>query len=571
MDYCYRHPHQRLYESGPHSVQKCPICEHEREMEEQTSRAAYFAEEQARTETERRESEGTCSHCGQIFQEKTRRFPRVGEHWLGSLEEFRDEGVCPRCWVERRDKGDVRKWSADDWAAHLRAELEDVETEDAAAAISERAAELGLPEVEAEADQRHLELSARRRLPTIDAAGDALELADELEDGGLEELAAEARSRAEVLEAEARRRAEVLEARARVRAAETARAALALRDELRARGLDREADDAEARRVELARAEWRSGEWAQMLPESDGEASEHAAELREAGLLEQADEAEAFWANEGERIERAALTATLLVELRVRDGVPVPDAVQRDLFERLYGHACPPYAKAHAARPYEGEGPRARTAPSEALDAVGLSEADMTSGLVRLLEASDDGAALFLAGSSAGRPSSFAAARGRWLDVLALAGYSAKLAEAIRQRVAEGIEAQGPEASPRDRVHAVRLGFLMREVERRRERRLGPPVRFGLRSDVERAVLAAVDALQAAVPKTATTTLRADCEKAIGSDTERYEDIVDCAETLDAAATRFVERRSASDFKAARAAGEAMQEGIRVMSAVLGV
>ena len=48
-----------------------------------------------------------CDMCGQNFIESKRKKGSVLEKWIGTLGGFLEGGVCPRCYFDRKDKGEI--------------------------------------------------------------------------------------------------------------------------------------------------------------------------------------------------------------------------------------------------------------------------------------------------------------------------------------------------------------------------------------------------------------------------------------------------------------------------------
>jgi len=44
--------------------------------------------------------------CGQRFDDSRRKRPSIGKAWIGRLGQFQNEGVCPKCYFERLDRGE---------------------------------------------------------------------------------------------------------------------------------------------------------------------------------------------------------------------------------------------------------------------------------------------------------------------------------------------------------------------------------------------------------------------------------------------------------------------------------
>ncbi len=113
------------------------VRERSRREEEYASVERIRADEQAR-EQERREYEQqrqlmeaelaaqnyerdrmtTCPYCGQRYDGNVRKTLHIGYTWTGILGRFSDNGLCPKCYYERVEKGEEKLWEEQDWLEH---------------------------------------------------------------------------------------------------------------------------------------------------------------------------------------------------------------------------------------------------------------------------------------------------------------------------------------------------------------------------------------------------------------------------------------------------------------------
>jgi hypothetical protein len=84
--------------------------ERDEELEEERE-----SERQQKREYEDSIAETACECCGQRFVERTKKLPDIGECWTGRLERFAEDGLCPRCFRDFEEAGDVRPWTVEEY------------------------------------------------------------------------------------------------------------------------------------------------------------------------------------------------------------------------------------------------------------------------------------------------------------------------------------------------------------------------------------------------------------------------------------------------------------------------
>lgn len=60
----------------------------------------------------------TCPYCGQRYDGNVRKTLHIGYTWTGILGRFSDNGLCPKCYYERVEKGEEKTWKEQDWVEH---------------------------------------------------------------------------------------------------------------------------------------------------------------------------------------------------------------------------------------------------------------------------------------------------------------------------------------------------------------------------------------------------------------------------------------------------------------------
>jgi hypothetical protein len=104
-------------------------------------------------------AESNCGRCGQRFQDATRVRPRPGKMWHGTLETFREIGVCPRCYFEFKHQ-EERDFSSDEWATYVKDRIVRITTAREAADLHALLIEHGLADLAAEAGRLKERLAA---------------------------------------------------------------------------------------------------------------------------------------------------------------------------------------------------------------------------------------------------------------------------------------------------------------------------------------------------------------------------------------------------------------------------
>ncbi len=102
--FCSIHPGVRLV--GRHD--RCPRCDDDRARDDERW-----------TSPERVVEDGACDECGRAIVNATKRFPEPGERWVGVLAEYREIGLCMKCFRPRSELGEVEPWTDAEWVAHL--------------------------------------------------------------------------------------------------------------------------------------------------------------------------------------------------------------------------------------------------------------------------------------------------------------------------------------------------------------------------------------------------------------------------------------------------------------------
>ncbi len=120
--YCQIHG-TKMYEKnepgfGP--IYICPDCEDQKNRREEADRQESLLYEKLELEKERVDSEADCYLCGQKYQKKTVRVQKAGESWRGVLQEFSKEGVCPKCYFQRKEKDEIHIWNNEEWREYYK-------------------------------------------------------------------------------------------------------------------------------------------------------------------------------------------------------------------------------------------------------------------------------------------------------------------------------------------------------------------------------------------------------------------------------------------------------------------
>lgn len=125
---CHKHGVRMYLSSRRHGVLTCPVCEHEDDLQRQSDEQSSLLHEQVELAKQRRREEAVCGLCGQRFVAETTKREEPGEEWRGIIARFGREGVCPRCYFERIDKGEVTEWNRTQWEAHRGSEVSSLKT-----------------------------------------------------------------------------------------------------------------------------------------------------------------------------------------------------------------------------------------------------------------------------------------------------------------------------------------------------------------------------------------------------------------------------------------------------------
>ena len=300
-----------LYEQGQHERERIELLREQNEEQGQHERERIeLLREQNELARKRLAAEGACGRCGQRFVEMTRRRQVAGETWTGTLQGFRQEGVCPDCYFRRVDAKEVAAWTAVEWQGHLLTRLAAVKTLEEARSVALECRERGQQVVAAKAEDLASDLAARLRLDQAVHASATELLAEQFRKEGRVSLAAEA----DALALERRER----ELRAALTHAESASATKLLAEQFRKEGRVSLAAEADALALERRERELRA---ALMQAESASATELLAEQFRKEGRVSLAAEADALAlerreadARALERRERELLAALMQAE-----------------------------------------------------------------------------------------------------------------------------------------------------------------------------------------------------------------------------------------------------------------